>query len=399
MDAAGTSTNPRTLPADAALEVLESLPGGVLLVAPDLTVCYRTAAAGTCLAPGDDLPTIFAGARFLDPFDGWPSEIARLLASGASARFACALPGGTTGQGLIILDCAPWRTREGGAVHGIVVHLEDGSKWVGLEQRLAVAERLAAVGKLAAKVAHELNNPLDGILRYVNLALRLVGDAPEPKLRAYLDESRTGLMRMVQIIGELLEFSRSTQGEFDVLPVNEVVVQALNSLGPAAEARNIVVAADFQQQHLPGIRGGRLLQVCCNLIKNAIDAMPQGGRLTVTTGIVQEQVVIRVADTGVGLPNPPERVFEPFFTTKPPGQGTGLGLAICRDYITGMQGTIDAAGGEQGGAVFTVRIPVAACQAVPSRTQSAGAHAPSTGTPPTMRADRACAPTAPCETG
>jgi len=227
------------------------------------------------------------------------------------------------------------------------------------EQQQDVSRRLASLGKLAARVAHELNNPLDGILRYINLALRIVGDAPQPKLKAYLAESRIGLMRMVQIIGDLLEYSRATSGEFDEVGINEVIEEAIRASAAAAEENHVVVAADFQTPAMPTVRGSRLYQVCCNLFRNAIDAMPSGGRLTVTSGIVDDEVIIRVADTGIGLPEPIEKVFEPFFTTKPPGKGTGLGLAICKDFIEDMQGTITASHADNGGAVFTVRIPIA----------------------------------------
>jgi signal transduction histidine kinase len=216
---------------------------------------------------------------------------------------------------------------------------------------------LASLGKLATRVAHELNNPLDGILRYINLAMRLVDDASESKLKDYLAESRTGLMRMVQIISDLLEFSRCTEGNFEQTNVSEVVEQAIRAHASTADESHVIVAADFQTQDMPSIRGSRLYQVCCNLIKNAIEAMPEGGRLSITVGSAADHVIIRVADTGTGLPDPPDEVFKPFFTTKEPGKGTGIGLAICKDFIEDMQGTITASPGEDGGAVFTVRIP------------------------------------------
>jgi signal transduction histidine kinase len=112
--------------------------------------------------------------------------------------------------------------------------------------------------------------------------------------------------------------------------------------------------------------------VCCNLIRNAIDAMPDGGRLSITSGVVADDVVIRVADTGVGLPTSAEKIFEPFFTTKAPGKGTGLGLAICKDFIEDMQGTITAAPGESGGAVVIVRIPLSGCAQAPRRMAGRG---------------------------
>jgi two-component system NtrC family sensor kinase len=244
-----------------------------------------------------------------------------------------------------------------GRIVGATIVIEEGIRPPMSDQQHEVSRRLASLGKLAARVAHELNNPLDGILRYINLALRIVGDAPQPKLKTYLAESRTGLMRMVQIIGDLLEYSRSTSGEFDAVGINEVMDEAVRSLAAAAEEHHVVVAADFQTPAMPTVRGSRLYQVCCNLLRNAIDAMPDGGRLTITSGIIDDEVVLRVADTGVGLPEPIEKVFEPFFPTKPPGKGPGLGLAICKDFIEDMQGTITASHGENGGAVFTVRIP------------------------------------------
>jgi signal transduction histidine kinase len=248
-------------------------------------------------------------------------------------------------------------------------------------ERLEMSGRLAALGKLAARVAHELNNPLDGILRYINLALRLLQDTPESRLTAYLSESRTGLMRMAQIIGDLLEYTRTTEGMCEAMNVNQVVEEALRSCQAAAEAAGVVTTVDFQAREMPGVTGSRLYQVCTNLIKNAIDAMPQGGRLTITTGIVHDEVVIRVADTGVGLPQPAERIFEPFFTTKPPGKGTGLGLTICKDFVESMEGSLAAATGEGGGAVFTVRIPVGSFRRRAVAAGSSPSVCPSSGAP------------------
>jgi signal transduction histidine kinase len=217
---------------------------------------------------------------------------------------------------------------------------------------------MASLGKLAARVAHELNNPLDGILRYINLAIRVAGDAPESRLNSYLTESRSGLLRMIRIIGDLLEFSRNSDAGFEETGMNDVIEQAIRASSSAADANRVIVSADFQGGQMPRIRAGRLYQVCCNLMRNAIDAMPDGGRLTISSGVYDEHVVIRVADTGVGLPSPVEKVFEPFYTTKQPGKGTGLGLAICKEFVEDMGGTISAANQDANGAVFTVRIPL-----------------------------------------
>jgi signal transduction histidine kinase len=217
--------------------------------------------------------------------------------------------------------------------------------------------RLTALGKLAARVAHELNNPLDGVLRYINLAMRTIDDDHEPKLRKYLTESRGGLLRMAEIITDLLEYSRGTIPGFELSDVNEVIDQAIRAHAESAAATGIVITADYRCLDMPQVRGSRLYQVCGNLIRNAMEAMPRGGRLTVVSSIMREDVVIEVADTGVGLPEKPERIFEPFFTTKKRSGGVGLGLALCKELVEGWGGTLLAAPAEKAGAVFTVRIP------------------------------------------
>jgi signal transduction histidine kinase len=339
-----------------AQSVLDSLDTPVLVAAPDGSIRYRNAKAPSWLPDRVDVAGTFAEARCFAPFTTWPDQLRRVFESGQTRTFDCIIrrAAGCPAT-LASVRCTPLREEE--RVTGVVIVVTEGARQEGVEEKLEVSKRLASLGKLATRVAHELNNPLDGILRYINLAMRVTADQPHTKLADYLTESRTGLLRMVQIIGELLEFSRTTDGEFDDMNINEVVEQAIKATTSGTAARGIVVAADFQSQSMPHTRGSRLYQVCCNLIKNAVDAMPDGGRLLVTTGLAGEDVLIEVADTGVGLPDPVEQVFEPFFTTKASGKGTGLGLAICKDFIEDMHGSITARPGDGGGAVFTVRIP------------------------------------------
>jgi signal transduction histidine kinase len=339
-------------------DILESLDVGLVVVEGRGAILYCNTAARRWLGEGDTLDAALGGARFLGRFDGWASELARVRESNEPSTLHCAVTP-ASGHPAVLLNvrCRGVRTPGAPRVDNVVLVLQEGPSTEVFDERIEVSKRLASLGKLAAQVAHELNNPLDGILRYINLALRMVGDAPETKLKAYLSESRVGLMRMVQIIGDLLEFSRTTEGEFDESDINEILEQAIKANAAAADGSRIVTTVDFQRQPMPSTRGSRLYQVCCNLIRNAIDAMPDGGRLSVTSGIVDDHVVIKVADTGVGLPEDAEKIFAPFFTTKGPGKGTGLGLAICKDFVEDMQGTIVAAAGDEGGAVFTVRIP------------------------------------------
>ena len=360
----------------AAAAILDSLEVGLLVAGRDGTIRYCNPAAISTLPPGHNLELVFSGVRILGGFDGWEAELARIIQTGQTLRLDCVIPAsGSASPSLATLRGTPFRDPDSRRITAVVILVDRESGQDVTEEQIEVSQRLASLGRLATRVAHELNNPLDGILRYVNLALRVANETSEARLTSYLSESRTGLMRMVQIISELLEFSRTTEGEFDELTINEIVEQAIRNTTSTAEVNGIVVSADFQTADMPAVRSGRLYQVCGNLIKNAIDAMPDGGRLSVTAGIVHDNIVIRVADTGVGLPPETDKVFEPFFTTKEPGKGTGLGLAICKDFIEDLHGTITASPGEEGGAVFTVRIPVSSGHR-PSRLTAPSVEAP-----------------------
>lgn len=351
------------VPGHVAVDALASVPIAIVIVIveADLRIAYRNARAREMIVEVDALDVALRGAEFLGRFDGWNREIAAVLASGVVRRFACALPPNAKSRTFQLLRGSIARLRAADVTNPrVVLCLESREPTESNAQQVEVTHRLVSLGKLASRVAHELNNPLDGILRYVNLALRTVGSAAEPKLTSYLTESRTGLMRMTQIIGDLLEFSRTTDGEFDDVPINDVIDQAIRAHAELAGEHHVVVAADFQTASTPAVRGGRLFQVLGNLIKNALDAMPDGGRLTLTSAVVGTDVIIRVTDTGPGLTHGPQEIFEPFFTTKEPGKGTGLGLAICRDFVEAMGGTIDA-GTSSAGAVFTIRLPVTDC--------------------------------------
>jgi signal transduction histidine kinase len=219
------------------------------------------------------------------------------------------------------------------------------------------SERLAAVGKLAARVAHELNNPLDGILRYLSLATRVMNTDTAAAGR-YVDEARKGITRMVQIVRQLLEFSRNAHDGADHGNVNKLLDEAIQSFAEAARERGVTIVCNYDDPPAP-VQTTNLFHVFCNLIKNALDAMPAGGTLTVTSRSDDRLVRVTFEDDGAGIP--PEafdHIFEPFFTTKPPGEGTGLGLAICREVIDRAGGSIAAENVRPHGACFRISIPV-----------------------------------------
>jgi C4-dicarboxylate-specific signal transduction histidine kinase len=143
-----------------------------------------------------------------------------------------------------------------------------------IQRQLADTERLATLGKLTSKVAHELNNPMDGILRYINLTMRIVEQENLEKAKKYLTQCRKGLMRMVQIVSELLEFSRSTYAPFEHVKIEQIIEDAIKTMDTRAETLNVQILSSYAAG-IPEIRSGNLFQVFCNLIKNALDALQQ----------------------------------------------------------------------------------------------------------------------------
>lgn len=229
-----------------------------------------------------------------------------------------------------------------------------------MQRQSADTERLAVLGRLTSKVAHELNNPMDGILRYINLTMRIVEQENLGKAKEYLTHCRQGLMRMVQIVSELLEFSRSTYTPFEHVKIEQIIEDAVKTMDSKAGTLNVRILSNYAPG-IPKIRSGNLFQVFCNLIKNALDAMPNGGQLKISTHMTADNTaVVEFHDTGTGFaPENAKVIFEPFFTTKDKDKGTGLGLAICKDIIERYDGRITAENAPEGGSIFTVYLPVA----------------------------------------
>jgi signal transduction histidine kinase len=206
-----------------------------------------------------------------------------------------------------------------------------------LERSLESHERLAMIGKLAAGVAHELNNPLDGVLRFVNLAID--GLPRESQQVPYLLEARRGLRRMADIVRDLLQFSRNANVDATHEDAERLARDAVTQVVAAAPPRGYRTEFDFPPVGVPVPRA--IFQVLGNLAKNAIDAMPQGGVLSISARLANGRLRIEVSDTGTGIPEEiRDRVFEPFFTTKEVGKGTGLGLPICQRIVERLGGTL-----------------------------------------------------------
>lgn len=228
-----------------------------------------------------------------------------------------------------------------------------------MQNTLVQSQRLASLGKLAAGIAHEINNPLGGILVLSSLVLEDLKE-PDPH-RENLQEVIKQTMRCRDIVKGLLQFSRQEEGRTEYVKVNTILNSTLSLIEKQALFHNVEVIKNFDPE-LPEVLGdgSQLQQVFMNIVLNAVQAMKEIGVLTITTCLdpKNDMVVIEIADTGPGIPDDIiDRIFDPFFTTKEVGEGTGLGLSIAYGIITKHHGrmTVKSKVGE--GAIFTIKLP------------------------------------------
>jgi signal transduction histidine kinase len=229
------------------------------------------------------------------------------------------------------------------------------------EQRLLRSEKLAAVGELAAGVAHELNNPLTTVAGFSELVLETLPDnSPErADLQLVVNEAR----RAREVVRRLLDFSRQEEFLHAAADIHEVIGAVLALFNHQAQLAGIEIRAKLWDD-LPKLRvdKNQMQQVFINLLQNAIQAMPEGGSIDIQTSVqqrdLQEWVMIRLKDSGVGISNENlARVFEPFFTTRRSEQGTGLGLAISYNIVSEHGGFMEVDSEAGRGAAFTIWLP------------------------------------------
>lgn len=226
-----------------------------------------------------------------------------------------------------------------------------------LDRQKSLLEKYASVGKLAASVVHEVNNPLDGIIRFTNMLLKQIDE--KSVMKEYLLEIKRGLNRIENITKSLLQFSHQVNNTYKHTAYIDIQDAISDALGVFSErlAAAVTVKTDF------GLGSTRiadlgLSHVFINLIKNSLDAMPAGGLLTIRTQRVDGYIRIIFKDSGCGMSSEVrERIFEPFFTTKSLDKGTGLGLSICREIVSRYEGQIDCDSLPGQGAEFTLIIP------------------------------------------
>lgn len=225
--------------------------------------------------------------------------------------------------------------------------------------QLLQAEKIASLGRMAAGVAHEINNPLAGILIYADLLMRDVGD--DPRHMQDLQEIIDQTLRCKQIVNQLLEFSRQPLGEKVLFDLNQVIERCINLLKHQASFHDIEIVCHLDPC-LIRITGdpGQVQQVLTNLIINAAAAMEGKGTITISSRNNEPfgGVILTLADNGPGVPEEiKDKIFDPFFTTKGPREGTGLGLSVVYGIIQQHGGSIRLEDAEGGGALFIISLP------------------------------------------
>ena len=227
------------------------------------------------------------------------------------------------------------------------------------QKTIQESERLATVGQLAAGVAHELNNPLGGVLMYSHLLLeKMEGDDPN---KDNLQKIVTQATRCKKIVKDLLDFSRQTEPTIEPANANELLNSAMSLVEHQAIFQNINITKDLVSDP-PSIMvdAAQIQQVFINIALNAAEAMESQGDLTIQTKVSEDRQYMEIAftDTGRGIAEEDiERLFEPFYTTKEVGRGTGLGLAISFGIIQRHNGTIAVKSKLNEGTTFTIRLP------------------------------------------
>ncbi|SMF38212.1 two-component system sensor histidine kinase NtrB [Pseudobacteriovorax antillogorgiicola] len=235
-----------------------------------------------------------------------------------------------------------------------------------LQKQLLQSEKLASIGLLAGGIAHEINNPLGGILVFSQLLSREI-DKDSP-LKEYAVEIESAAQRCKSIVENLLDFARQQPGSHEdtLTPIDLIpCVKSALKFGTVGDTSpDIQITEDYQVEQLLALGNrNKVIQVFLNLIQNAFHAMPDGGMLTITAQVEVidqiEQGVVEIRDSGLGIPpDELDRIFDPFYTSKEEGQGTGLGLSICHGIAEDMGGTIDVESVVDKGSCFRFIVPL-----------------------------------------
>ncbi|MBM3221824.1 MAG: GAF domain-containing protein, partial [Candidatus Rokubacteria bacterium] len=343
--------------------VLETLPLGVFVLDAALAIVRANPAATAVLRPGAFGRRPFRALFPADKGDALDEFLRGVMVEGGvrTIEDEIALAGGGR---TLRLTAAPLAAPGETPLH-VVVLVEDLTAAKRLERQMLLAERLTTAGRLAAGVAHELNNPLATI---AGCAESLLERTREPKpdaleelgdLRGYLATIEEEAYRCKEITGTLLQFVRDPGSRREPTDVNALVARSMELLAHQSRFTASTIVTELGPDvHEVEANEGQLRQVILGVAANALEAMDGRGKLTIRTRLAGEEVVIEFADEGPGIADDVlPRIFDPFFTTKAPAQGTGLGLAIAQSIVADHGGRIEVVTKPGEGATFRVMLP------------------------------------------
>jgi PAS domain S-box-containing protein len=334
-------------------EVIESLPLGVIAVdARGLVLAWNRAAAVILGRTREEVRSQPIG-RFQS---GWSEALLRCLEQGTGeerAKHEIPRSDGTSRH--LEISTAPLRDADG-EIRGALATLNDVSSLRSMEERIRQLDRLAALGRFASSVAHEIRNPLTGIATGVQFLSRGFpeGDERHESVAFILRE----VTRLNTIIQDLFTASRPRELKMEPVDLRELAGRTLRGLKPAPEQAGVTIELeDADQWPTVTADADQLQQVLLNLLQNAVQATPPGGRVTVRARTTANGRTIEVEDTGTGIaPEHLPRVFEPFYTTRP--KGTGLGLFVAHAIVQRHQGTLEISSEAGKGTTFRITLPL-----------------------------------------
>jgi two-component system NtrC family sensor kinase len=247
---------------------------------------------------------------------------------------------------------------EKGNLLSVIEDIKDVTEEKRLQEQLIQSEKLAGVGILASGVAHEINNPLSGIIGMAETAL---DDDNPSEIKGCLKDILNCGVRISEIVKGLRSYSRiAKNGDQSLVDINEILGESLKMVRLGTKTNSIKVIRKFQSVEKIEANAGEIQQIFTNLITNAFQAMNgKGGMLTLSTRSLKDLIEIKVSDNGMGIPQKYiHKIFDPFFTTKKMGEGTGLGLNIVYRIVTKYEGTVEVESKEGIGTTFIIKFPI-----------------------------------------
>jgi two-component system NtrC family sensor kinase len=339
-------------------KIVDSLPLGLYAVDREYRVqaWNRKRESGMQgIARGNALGRTIFEILHRQPAESLKQEIDRVFATGELEQFET--ESRASGEARTYrISKIPMHLHTGDDVTHVITVGEDITEWKEALQRVAQAEKMAAIGQLAAGVMHEINNPLATISACAESLTLELGDLE------YLKFIDAEVERCKRIIDGLLDFSRKRSFSKEPVEINATVERTLFLLSHHARFKRMAVTRALGPQAIVSANADQLIQIFMALLLNAADATEQKGQhanVTVRTSVASATVTIEIIDNGVGIPRSEVgKLFEPFYTTKPPGRGTGLGLSICYGLVADHGGRLEVESTPGSGSTFRIVLPM-----------------------------------------